>query len=163
MIDPRTAAVPVLPAVRAAVLNAPSATARPPRYLTVLRPSGLKAVVRIDGKPLGSVPERPDRAPEPLPEAMGLRLFAAGELDRVWAAAQRRRMIVTPAVRPPDAPVFTADEVRALRTRAGLSQRDLAAELWCSRGTVAGWENGRRVPQPDGARALAAWRLRTGA
>lgn len=146
-----------------AVPTAPTVPARPPRYLTVPGPNGLHRVVRIDGKPLGYVPPPPEPTPDPLPEALGLRLFAPGELAALREKAARRARIVPPAVRPPDAPVFTPAAVRALRAAAGVSQRDLAAALGCARGTVAGWEDGRRVPQPDGARALAALRARLAA
>jgi DNA-binding transcriptional regulator YiaG len=156
VIDPPT--VPVLPAA--------SAPSRPPRYLTVTadpepgRPP-LRRIVRADGFPLCYVPPpKPASAPGPLPEAMGLRLFDAGDLRALRAKAARQRKIVPPPVRPDDAPAFTPDEIGAIVAAAGLSQRDAGEQMGCSRGTVAGWIEGRRVPQPDGARALAALLLR---
>jgi len=49
---------------------------------------------------------------------------------------------------------MTADEVRAVRARLGLTQRELAARLGCDRVTVARWETQRRALTGPAARLL---------
>lgn len=172
--DPLT--VPVLPAA--------PAPPRPPRYLAVLpdpepgRPP-LRRIVRADGFPLGYVPPpkpapEPEPAPDPLPEAMGLRLFTNNvdtrlerqERDLALLLERRARKARSDAgstkARPvdPTVPAFApADIVAARAELGGISQRDLADLLGCSRGAVGEAERprGRRRGLNAGcARALAA-------
>ena len=41
-----------------------------------------------------------------------------------------------------------SDSLKALRQSRGLSQQQLAAELFVNRSTVARWESGDRIPEP---------------
>jgi putative transcriptional regulator len=42
--------------------------------------------------------------------------------------------------------VFTSDDIKALREKAGVSQREFAAMLGVSNRTLQEWEQGRRTP-----------------
>lgn len=42
--------------------------------------------------------------------------------------------------------VFTKDDIKALREKAGVSQREFAAMLGVSNRTLQEWEQGRRTP-----------------
>ena len=48
-----------------------------------------------------------------------------------------------------------ADRIKDLRTRAGLTQQELAARLHVSRQAVTKWESGRGVPDVENLRAMA--------
>jgi DNA-binding transcriptional regulator YiaG len=56
--------------------------------------------------------------------------------------------------RRPERPVWSAKQVRALRTRLGLSQEDLAAELGTRQATVSDWVRGVYPPRGASARLL---------
>jgi len=163
-IDPRTAAVPVLPAAEPSPVPP-----RPPRYLSVPRdeddPRALHTVVRRDGLPLGaaSLPPRPAPAVSRIPadDAPWRRRFG---LDRPASAPtppplpmkSRADRLPAPPAFDPDAPVFTPDELRAARTELGdISQRDLAPCIGTNRGQLAGAEAGTRYLSPRSARLLA--------
>jgi transcriptional regulator with XRE-family HTH domain len=46
------------------------------------------------------------------------------------------------------------DNLKKLRTERGLTQAQLAEQLFVSRSTVAKWENGLGLPNPDSMAAL---------
>jgi DNA-binding XRE family transcriptional regulator len=60
------------------------------------------------------------------------------------------RAFLEPVYRPVpvDAPPepLTADEIRVIRARLGLSQGQLAGRLGCTQSAVANWESGRYTP-----------------
>lgn len=47
--------------------------------------------------------------------------------------------------------------IKSLRDEAGLSQADLAKELSVAQNTVSSWENGKRDPDTDTVKQLAAF------
>ena len=50
----------------------------------------------------------------------------------------------------------TKDVIRELRTKAGLSQDELAEKLFVTRQAVSRWENGETLPNTDTLRRLSA-------
>ena len=52
-------------------------------------------------------------------------------------------------------PIITAEHLRAMRLAAGLSQRELAAELGYVQQQIGHWERGsRRIPDADAPRIV---------
>ena len=49
-----------------------------------------------------------------------------------------------------------ADEIKAIREKAGISQKTLAARLGLSRRTIEGWEQGLRSPNEENERKIKA-------
>ena len=76
--------------------------------------------------------------------------YERGEL----AARTRARTATARQARVAPAPAYTADRVRAVRARLGVSQSVFAAAMAVSAGTVAAWEQGRRVPEGSARRLL---------
>ena len=62
----------------------------------------------------------------------------------------------------PRRPIWTADQVRALRRRLSLSQQRLAEELGTRQQTVSEWETGRYRPRGASARLLGIIAERAG-
>jgi DNA-binding XRE family transcriptional regulator len=68
-------------------------------------------------------------------------------------------LIVPPTVpRIPPAERLTADEIRRMRVRLGLSQKQLADQLGFTTTAVSRWETGRAVPDTRATLALKALR-----
>lgn len=49
-----------------------------------------------------------------------------------------------------------SEKLKELRTKAGLSQEELASKIFVSRSAVAKWEQGRGLPEDDSVERLAA-------
>ena len=85
------------------------------------------------------------------------RLFdrlAAGLSDGIEHERGARALQVT-VITVPDPPrCFTADEVRLIRSRYGMSQAGFARLLYVSPKTVQSWEQGTRRPRQSAARLL---------
>lgn len=50
-----------------------------------------------------------------------------------------------------------AERLKALRLERGLTQKQLAAEIYCSEQSVLNWERGKAVPWDDSVALLAAF------
>jgi putative transcriptional regulator len=76
--------------------------------------------------------------------------YERGEL--IARSRVRTRTARQSRVTPP--PAYTPDRVRAVRAKLGVSQPVFAAAMAVSTGTVAAWEQGRRVPDGSARRLL---------
>ena len=104
--------------------------------------------------------DRPGRPPAPgavsVPALVGaLRRDARAALKRARPGALSPHSTV-PVPDDPAAP--TGPELRAMRQRAGLSQRDLEVRAGVSRGLIADVERGRRTYSPSRRRMADALR-----
>lgn len=87
---------------------------------------------------------------------------SARKADLSWARAMTDKEIMAAAASDPDAapdmsrrrkftvvyPPMTGEEVAAVRAKTGLSQDAFSRTVGIPAGTIRGWEQGRRVPDP---------------
>jgi DNA-binding transcriptional regulator YiaG len=97
----------------------------------------------------------------PCPKCAGEWVIVEPGARRPGAATRRRRPGAGRRIRPKEAvgekpAVLTPSQIRNIRKKLGLSQKDLAAFAAVNRGTVIAWEQGKFKPKKEKIVQLAA-------